>query len=169
MSLPVTAHFNIEEFACHDGTPYPISQSDDEDSLGRPWITTRLTPLCNTLEVIRDAAGGESITVDSGYRTLAYDEKIYEASAKDGSVAPASASQHPKGRAADIVHASKGPVEMFNLILQLYADGKLPQLGGVGLYPNFVHVDVRRRPGSTGGANDGHLAIWGGTRPSNVA
>jgi hypothetical protein len=156
----VTQHFSVQEFACHDGTPYPVAEFDDED--GRTWLESRLKPLCETLEVIREAAGYLPLTIDSGYRTLAYDDRLYQASAKDGTVAPASMSQHPKGRAADITHATMKPVALFSLILKLYEDGKLPMLGGVGLYPSFVHVDVRPRVNN-------HLAIWGGHRPSNIA
>jgi uncharacterized protein YcbK (DUF882 family) len=151
---PVSLHFSLEEFACHDGSAYP-----DE------WIGERLTPLCQVLEAIRGAGGNLPIRIDSGYRSIAYDDKLYQAHVArvgdDGDVAPASRSQHPQGRAADIVHPSIGPVAFFNLILKLYEDGTIPQLGGVGLYPSFVHVDVR--------PHDGHLAIWGGARPSNIA
>jgi uncharacterized protein YcbK (DUF882 family) len=159
--IPVTEHFTIAEFACHDGAPYPISQIDDEDDQHRSWFGSRLLPLCQMLEVIREAGGGVPITIDSGYRTLEYDERLYEASAKDGDVAPASRSQHPKGRAADITHPTLGPVALFNLICGLYERGLLRQLGGVGLYPSFVHVDVRVKV-------NGHLAIWGAARPSNI-
>src|SRR5690349_14657410 len=97
--IPVTEHFTIAEFACHDGTPYPIGCVDDEDTQGRTWLQTRLLPLCTMLEKIRSETSGQPIHIDSGYRTPKYDERLYEASAKDGSVAPASKSQHPKGRA----------------------------------------------------------------------
>lgn len=172
----VTAHFSVEEFLCHDGTPYPVDTVEDGSgvptgwigAVDSTWLQTRLMPLCLTLEAIRAAAGGKSITIDSGYRDLAYDEKIYEAHVAavgdDGSVAPASKSQHPMGHAADIIHATMKPVSLFNLVLKMFESGSLPYLGGVGLYPNFVHVDVRPRT-----SNGVHLAIWGGSRPSNVA
>lgn len=176
MGLPVTQHFDVEEFACHDGQPYPVSNV--EDGSGVPtgwvgatdstWLQTRLVPLCQTLEVVRAAAGGVAMTVDSGYRDEAYDQKIYEAhvasAGDDGLVAPASKSIHPKGGAADMKHSTISPLQLFNLVLSLFEAGRLPYLGGVGLYPSFVHIDVR--PRSRGGV---HLAIWGGTRPSNVA
>jgi uncharacterized protein YcbK (DUF882 family) len=158
--MRITAHFSSEEFACHDGTAYPMHSMDEEDPRGRDWATTRLEVLCDVLEAIRFEAGELPLTVDSGFRTISYDERLYEASAKDGTVAPAKSSQHPQGRAADIRHARLHPAELFNLILDMYQRGQLPALGGVGLYPNFVHVDVR--------PNHGHLAIWGGRRPSNI-
>lgn len=163
---PVTPHFSVEEFACHDGTPYPPDHVD-----------TCLRPLCDTLEVIREEAGGDSMFVDSGFRTVAYDRRLYDAHIAalkaqgmpdDHMVAEPTSSQHPEGTAADMKHSKLRPLALFNLILRLFAEGKLPQLGGVGLYPTFVHIDVRKRPGSSGGASDGHLAIWGGSRPSNI-
>lgn len=171
----VTSHFSVEEFLCHDGTPYPIDNVEDGSgvptgwvgAVDSSWLQTRLTPLCLTLEAIRAAAGGGAITIDSGYRDEAYDQKIYEAHVAavgdDGQVAPASTSIHPKGGAADIIHATMKPVALFNLIMKLYESGALPYLGGIGLYPSFVHVDVRKRS-----SNGTHLAIWGGSRPSNV-
>jgi hypothetical protein len=173
MGFPVTAHFDVEEFACRSGDPYPVSEHDADTGDGRTWLETRLRPLCETLEMIRASAGGGTLTIDSGYRTLAYDDRLYRAHVAavgdDGDVAPASRSQHPQGRAADITHVRLSPLALFRLILSLYEAGRLPHLGGVGLYPSFVHVDVRPRAGSKGGAFDGHLAIWGGSRPSNIA
>lgn len=176
MKEMVTIHFSVEEFACHDGTPYPVDNI--EDGTGIPtgwlgakdstWLQTRLMPLCMTLETIRDEAGSQPITIDSGYRTIAYDQKIYDAHVAavgdDGAVAPASTSIHPKGGAADIKHPTMKPLPLFNLVLKMFEDGKLPYLGGVGLYPSFIHVDVRPRS-----KNGTHLAIWGGHRPSNIA
>jgi uncharacterized protein YcbK (DUF882 family) len=163
--IGVTQHFSIEEFACRSGDPYPVSNLDEFDKRGRTWLETRLLPLCATLEIIRDAAGGERITIDSGYRTLAYDDRLYRLSAKNGDVAPATSSQHPKGRAADIRHASLSPQALHALILRLWDDDKLPFLGGLGEYENFVHLDCRPRPAD----NPTHLAQWTGGRKSNVA
>jgi hypothetical protein len=180
----VTPHFAIEEWACRDGTPYPIACIDDEDPQRRAWYATRLLPACELLEVVRDEANAEAnmaddvggLVIDSGYRTPKYDELLYErhvvAYGDDGLVAPASRSQHPQGRAVDVRHVGPralGPLALFNLITGLYERGRLPRLGGVGLYPSFVHVDVRPRPGATDAPSSGHLAIWGGRRPTNVA
>lgn len=158
MSTPITQHFSLNEFACHDGTPYPTE-----------WIADRLKPLCDTLEAIREAGGYVSITINSGFRTPDYQQRLWEKSAKDGTVAPGDTSEHPEGRASDIVHATLSPLQLFNLILRLFEQGKLPHLGGVGLYPTFVHVDIKPRAGDDGSSpTAGHLRIWGGKRPSNV-
>jgi hypothetical protein len=68
--MKITEHFDSDEFACHDGTPYPLDTV--EDGTGIPtgywailcpqqslpvrqftWGESRLTPLCQTLEAIR--------------------------------------------------------------------------------------------------------------------
>jgi hypothetical protein len=184
--LPITEHFTIAEWACHDGTPFPIGTIDEEDPAGRTWMQTRLLPQALMLEVIRQAAIDQygltpaeaAIIIISGFRTISHDQAIYDAhiaalAAKglpnDHLVAEPTSSEHPRGRAADVRHVKLPPHVLFNLVIQLFQAGKLPQLGGIGLYPDFVHLDVRKRQGSTGGANDGHLAIWGASRPSNVA
>lgn len=135
--IQVTPHFSTAEFACRDGTPYP-----------EEWIEERLRPLCETLEVVRDAAGGRAIRVTSGFRSLEYNR----------SIGSNDTSQHPQGRAADIQHPVLTAGALHTLILKLYKAGKLPRLGGLGFYPTFCHLDVRERPA------DGHLAQWLGTR-----
>jgi len=131
----VTENFTTDEFACKDGTPYP-----------RAWIDTRLLPLCaEVLQPVRNRVGA-SIPVLSGFRTDAYNRKI----------GGARLSQHVQGRAADL-RPPKGwtAARLHALILEMYNDGELPRLGGLGLYPGFVHVDVR--PGAK-------LARWTGGR-----
>lgn len=158
--MKVTEHFDSDEFRCRDGSAYPL------DAIGTPtadtWLETRLRPLCEALEVIREAAGGAAINIDSGYRTLAYDTLLYERSAKDGTVATPQGSQHPKGRAADITHAVLSPDELHALIGRLMVDGRLPMVGGFACYSTFVHLDVRPRV-------NGHVAQWNADRVSNIA
>lgn len=164
-----TAHLTEEELSCHDGTPYPFDNVDSEDPQNRTWRVTRAEPLGALFEALRAGCGGSAITIDSAYRTIAYDTKLYDADHGAGNVAPPQGSQHPKGRALDLKHSKLSPLAFFNKIMQLYEAGMLPWLGGCGLYPTFVHVDVRARPKADGTPTGGHLAIWGGTRPSNVA
>jgi uncharacterized protein YcbK (DUF882 family) len=162
MSTPISAHFSLDEFSCRDGSPYPVNNVDDEDPKKRTWFETRLAPLVNTLEVLREAAGNLPLHINSGYRTIAYDQKLYDADAGRGNVAKPQGSQHPKGRAVDVTHATLAPKELHQLVLKLQADGKLPYLGGLGLYPSFIHLDVRPKISN-------RIAMWGGTRLSNVA
>lgn len=138
---PLTPNFSLEEFRCKDGTPYPAE-----------WVNDRLMPLCVILELVR-AAFGSPLTIVSGYRTPAHNV----------SVGGAGKSQHMEGRAADIKPAgglgssllAQRVSDLHALILRMYQEEKLPGLGGLGIYPGWVHVDVR--PGT-------RLARWAGTR-----
>lgn len=72
----------------------------------------------------------QPVTVSSGYRTPGYNKKV------DG----ASYSQHLYGAAADIQVKGVSPAEV-----AAFAETLLPDSGGIGLYPTFVHVDVREQ------------------------
>ena len=135
MSKPLTPHFSVDEFACHDGTPYP-----------EEWVKDRLVPLCNQLEVIRHACGDRPIIVLSGYRTAAYNA---------GCPGAATASQHIDGNAADIQVEGMAPSDVHRVIIDLDDSGEI-MIGGLGIYTAWNHVDIRERPA------DGHLAMWRG-------
>lgn len=135
-------HFAYGEFTSHDGASYPPE-----------WIDERLQPLCEMLDAIRDLWGGPLVVV-SGYRSPAYNERL-----RARSSGVAEHSQHPQGRAADIapVPATRESVARLAAIVDgMIGRGQLPQLGGFGRYPLWVHVDVRPRP------VDGHIARWDG-------
>ncbi len=91
------------------------------DGSGQVRIHPKLPKL---LEKIRVALG-KPITVNSGYRTPSYNAKI--GGAKN--------SYHMKGMAADIVVPGVSPKDVATLARKMGA-------GGVGVYPNFTHVDV---------------------------
>lgn len=132
---PVTEHFALEEFASHDLVCYPPE-----------WISERLLPLCTVLERIRAELGGLPVHILSGYRSAAHNQAV-------GGVPH---SQHLQGRAADIVVDGVEPVVVHAHVGQLFNAGQI-EIGGLGLYPSFVHVDIRPRPA------DGHLAQWTGS------
>lgn len=154
-SLPFGRYFKPHEFACRDGTPYP-----------EEW-PERFAVLLDVCDTIREA-WGMPVTVVSGYRSAAYNKRI---GAVDGS-------QHPHGRAGDLrPYAPKGDVRtaatihaFHRLINLLIEDGKLPAVGGVGVYPlvldkvskiwvpGWVHVDTRPKPVT------GRIARWEGAK-----
>ena len=70
------------------------------------------------------------VTVCSGYRTPGYNKKV------DG----AAYSQHLYGTAADIQVKGVSPAQV-----AAFAETLLPDSGGIGVYPTFVHVDVREK------------------------
>ncbi len=136
LGTPVTQHFDAHEFRCHDGNAYPVG-----------WIPSRLLPLCTVLEVLRAAVGGRAITILSGYRSPAH----------NAVVGGAFASQHMAGRAADITVEGVAPADVHRTLLHLFDAGKI-EIGGLGAYPGWTHLDVRERPAS------GHLAQWTGAK-----
>jgi len=74
-AAPLSAHFKVREFACHDGSDPVFLDSE----------------LVELLEAIRGHFGAP-VTITSGFRTAAYNARIPHASAH---------SQHLYGRAAD--------------------------------------------------------------------
>jgi hypothetical protein len=131
--MRVTDHFSTEEFAQHAAHGFPSVPYPEE------WYD-RLRALCEVLEIVRTALGDKSISIMSGYRTAEYNAKI--GGAKN--------SQHIQGRAADIRVAGIPARVVHDTILRLSLNGSI-QIGGLGKYSSFVHVDIR--PTST-------LARW---------
>jgi len=133
MSGP-SAHLTWAELACHDGTPYP-----------ERWRGTRAVALARVFEAIRAACGDRPLAVASGYRTPAYNRAIRGANA----------SQHVQGRALDLRPPAGMDAGQFGGIIAGLAETTCPEIGGVGQYRTFVHVDTRPR-------NHGHLTTWDG-------
>jgi len=114
-------HLSWEELRCRDGTPYP-----------EIWQTTRAVILGRLFEIVRFSAGGLPLTILSGYRTAAHNR----------AVGGARHSQHVEGRALDLAPPKTMTVrEFFHIIHGLTRD--VASLGGIGLYPSFVHIDCR--------------------------
>jgi uncharacterized protein YcbK (DUF882 family) len=84
------------------------------------------------LQVLRDACG-KPITIISGYRSISRNE----------AVGGAKKSQHMEGNACDIKVKDMAPKDVAKLIEKLIAEGKMVE-GGLGVYPDFVHTDVRQ-------------------------
>lgn len=106
-------NFLVKEFQSHDGSDKVLIDTD----------------LVLILQNIRNHFG-EPVTINSAYRTPAY----------NASIGGSSASYHVKGQAADIKVKNVNPV-----IVAMYAQ-KL-NVGGIGLYAytvgGFVHIDTR--------------------------
>jgi len=117
--MQLTTNFSLSEFACKDGTPVP-----DE-------LLHNVQLLATNLQVLRDYLG-ESIHINSGYRTPAYNAKV----------GGKKASFHLKAMAGDLTTKSRTPKQLAAVIEKLIAQGKMKQ-GGLGVYPGFVHYDVR--------------------------
>lgn len=117
--MQLTSNFNLAEFACKDGTPVPAD------------LIPNVELLAKNLQVLRDHLG-EPIHINSGYRSPAH----------NAAVGGKKNSYHMKAMAADITCKSKTPKQLAAVIEKLIADKKMKQ-GGIGIYPGFVHYDVR--------------------------
>ncbi len=116
----LTEHFEIEEFACKDGTEVPEKYMKN------------LVKLVANLEVIRSHLESP-LYIMSGYRTPNHNKMV------GGAVQ----SQHLFAKAADIKSTSADPTFVYNLIEELIQDGHVSE-GGLGLYSTFVHFDIRK-------------------------
>lgn len=115
----LTTNFHIREFKCNDGTKVPIE------------LETNVRLLAAQLQVLRDYIG-IPIHLNSGYRTEAY----------NNSVGGSPKSQHKLAKAADMTTVKYTPKQLGAIIKKLIKEDKILQ-GGVGIYPSFVHYDIR--------------------------
>ena len=83
--------------------------------------------LVTVLQKIRDHFG-KPVIITSAYRNDAYNKKV------GGAVY----SQHKYGAAADIFIIGVSPAT-----IAAYVETIMPDMGGIGIYSSFVHVDVR--------------------------
>lgn len=117
--MQLTTNFSLYEFACRDGTPVPEKYINN------------VKELATNLQVLRDYLG-ESVHINSSYRHPAYNKKI----------GGKPASKHLTAEAGDITTKSKTPKQLAAVIEKLIAEKKMKQ-GGLGVYPGFVHYDIR--------------------------
>lgn len=116
-SYPLSEHFELAEFRCK--CFYPECNVTKVD--------TDLIALLEDIHRFLDEAIGHvfPIKVKSGYRCVRHNDETPGA-AKD--------SQHPEGKAADIIIPNK----YHRMISMLVGDR-----GGVGYYDDRLHIDVR--------------------------
>ena len=84
--------------------------------------------LVDILQAIRNHYG-KAVNINSAYRTPTYNKKV----------GGATYSQHLYGTAADIRINGVKPKD-----LAAYIETLMPNYGGIGIYPTFVHVDIRK-------------------------
>lgn len=131
--MQLTKNFSLKEFVCHDGTPVPEK------------YIANIKTLALNLQILRDYLNEIEkkpifVKIISGYRTISHNREV-------GGV---DNSQHLKGKAADIrVYYKDGdkiiyltPMTVKRTIELLISENKMHN-GGLGLYPSFVHYDIR--------------------------
>ena len=117
--MQVTKNFNLNEFNSKCGRPMPEN------------IKKNIIELINNLQVIRDEVK-VPISITSGYRSPEHNAKVK--GAKD--------SQHVKGTAVDFKVQGLTPKQVAPIVEKLIKEGKIKQ-GGIGIYPSWVHYDIR--------------------------
>lgn len=117
--MKLTENFDRIEFISKDGRDVPAE------------LLPNLIELAHNLQVLRDHLG-EPVRILSGYRSPEHNRRI----------GGARNSRHLLAQAADISVRSKTPRQLAAIIERLIATKQMKQ-GGLGVYPGFVHYDVR--------------------------
>lgn len=130
----LSPHFSAVECRCQ------CSRHKDGDYC---YVSPRLLTLA---EKIRSVAG--VMTVHSCCRCPAHNAEVGGVKASKHVGTPDS-----PARAMDFHVKGSTPLAVYTAILKAYAAGELPELGGIGLYDAFVHIDTAK-------AADGHLRKW---------
>jgi len=112
----LSEHFTAHEFACRCGCGFGLKPGD---------IDQRLV---DALEELREAYGGP-IRINSGCRCVKHN------ASKD--VRGVTGSYHTRGMAADVKAKDIGRLYRLAKVIPAFRNG------GIGLYPTFIHVDVR--------------------------
>jgi uncharacterized protein YcbK (DUF882 family) len=115
----LTENFRLEEFNSKCGRPMPND------------VIKNITEVAQNLQVLRDEVK-RPISITSGYRSPQHNAKVK--GAKN--------SQHVFGKAVDLKVQGMTPKEVAPIIERLISEGKMKQ-GGIGIYPSWVHYDIR--------------------------
>ena len=118
--MKLTNNFSKAEFDCKCGCEMPKE------------VLINIQKLANQLQILRNKVG-VSVKINSAYRCLAHNRAI---GSKDSS-------QHPKGKASDVVINGFKASKTFDSISELINDGDMLQ-GGLGAYDSFTHYDIRK-------------------------
>jgi|TARA_B110000971_G_scaffold4583_1_gene4593 uncharacterized protein YcbK (DUF882 family) len=118
MSKKLTDNFSMDEFECKCGCVMP------------EFVKKNVQELAENLQVIRDVYG--KIDLTNAYRCKEHNADV------GGSVN----SQHLKGKAADIKSSDIKPKDMAAIVDDLMKCESF-ELGGIGIYNTFTHVDIR--------------------------
>jgi peptidoglycan hydrolase-like protein with peptidoglycan-binding domain len=117
-----TAHFEFFEFTSHDGAGFSGGK------VGSATVKENVRRLMYKLEAVREKVGNKPITVNSGFRSVAYNTSIY---------GYATNSQHQYGIAADIAVSGVATKTLYQI-------GERSGFSGLEAYTNsWQHMDSR--------------------------
>jgi uncharacterized protein YcbK (DUF882 family) len=116
--MKLTNNFSLEEFECKCGCKTP------------EFVKKNIIELADNLQVLRDFVGRLDLT------------NAYRCKEHNSDVGGSTNSQHLVGKAADIKSESIKPKEMAQIVDDLMKSETF-ELGGIGIYNTFTHVDIR--------------------------
>ena len=117
--MRLTKNFKLSEFDCKDGSEMPSQ------------LLPNVLELAESLQELRNVLN-TPIKINSAYRSLEHNARV----------GGTNSSQHLFAKAADIVVKGKTPAQVATMIKLLILQGKMKQ-GGIGIYDNFTHYDIR--------------------------
>jgi uncharacterized protein YcbK (DUF882 family) len=117
--MQITKNFNLNEFNSKCGRPMPAN------------VRANIIELAKNLQVLRDEVN-RPISITSGYRSPERNAKIK--GAKN--------SQHLYGTAVDMNVQGMTPRQVAVILERLIYENKIKE-GGIGIYPSWVHYDIR--------------------------
>lgn len=124
MDIVIKAYSRAKEGNVKLSPNFKVSEFRCKDNSDVIFIAPALVDI---LQAIRNHYG-KAVNINSAYRTPTYNKKV----------GGATYSQHLYGTAADIRINGVKPKD-----LAAYIETLMPNYGGIGIYPTFVHVDIR--------------------------
>ena len=125
MDIVIKAYSRAKEGNVKLSPNFKVSEFRCKDNSDVIFIAPALVDI---LQAIRNHYG-KAVNINSAYRTPTYNKKV----------GGATYSQHLYGTAADIRINGVKPKD-----LAAYIETLMPNYGGIGIYPTFVHVDIRK-------------------------
>lgn len=133
--MKLTKNFSLKEFThsrfYNTETIQELVISSFHD---KPEVFENIKKLAEQLQILRDYIG-KPIQINIAYRPVWWEHS----KGRSGN------SQHCLGKAADIKVMGMTTRELMNAINQLRAESRIHD-GGIGLYPTFIHYDIRDTP-----------------------
>ncbi len=117
--MKLTENFSLEEFECNCGCVMP------------EFVKENVAKLADNLQTLRTVIL-KPIKITNAYRCKSHNAKV----------GGAKASQHLLGKAADLQVKGESPDSMADTIDDLMK-AEVFDLGGIGRYSTFTHVDIR--------------------------